>query len=96
MLRVAEMPGLLSVRVLQGEWELGTWYWSLQHLFDSSEASSLVYNRVVDILAACGGVFLPSTADTDVFLSCVQDSCFSSTLFFALVLLLQQEESQHS
>lgn len=41
------------------------WYWALQHLLNSSEISCLVDNRVVDILAACGEVYLPTTADLE-------------------------------
>lgn len=75
------------------------WYWALQHLLSISKTSCLVYNRVVDILAACGEVFLPSTADPKDGKEGVSSMCtrqlLSSTLFFALILLLQQEESQH-
>lgn len=72
------------------------WYCALQRLLDSSETSCLGYNRVVDILPAVGKSSCPQQIERKVFLPHVQDSCFSSTLFFALVLFLQYEESQHS
>lgn len=58
------------------------WYWPLQHLLDSSETSCLVYNRVVDILTACGEVFLPSTADTEDSKEGVSSMCTGQLLFF--------------
>lgn len=38
------------------------WYWALQGLLGISETTCLVYNKVVEILAAWGEVFLPCSA----------------------------------
>lgn len=56
------------------------WYWALQCLLDSSETS--VYSRVVDILAACGELFLPSTAVTENGKEGVSSMCTRQLLFF--------------
>lgn len=58
------------------------WYWALQHLLSISKTSCLVYNRVVDILAARGEVFLPSTADPKDGKEGVSSMCTRQLLFF--------------
>lgn len=58
------------------------WCWALQCLLDISETSCLVYNRVINSLAACGEVFLPSTADPKDGKEGVSSMCTRQLLFF--------------
>jgi len=66
-------------------------YQALQQLLSISETCCLVYNGVTEILAAWRGslpVFHcgPKVVERKEILPFIQDSCFASTLFFALVL----------